>query len=53
MDSSKASAGNGKSPAEIKMFENTEFGSVRTAVIDGEPFFVGKDVASILGYTTL
>lgn len=51
MDSSKASAGNGKSPAEIKVFENTEFGSVRTAVIDGEPFFVRKDVASILGYT--
>ena len=30
---------------EIKIFENTEFGSVRTIAIDGEPYFVGKDVA--------
>lgn len=35
---------------EIKIFENTEFGSVRTIAIDGEPYFVGKDVATILGY---
>lgn len=35
----------------LKIFESKEFGSVR--VIDGEggPWFVGKDVASILGYT--
>lgn len=31
-------------------FENAEFGSIRTVVIDGEPWFVGKDVAKILGY---
>lgn len=36
---------------EIKIFENTEFGSVRTIAIDGEPYFVGKDVAVILGYS--
>ena len=35
---------------EITVFENTEFGSVRTLVINGEPYFVGKDVALILGY---
>ena len=35
---------------EIKIFENEEFGSVRTMEIDGEPYFVGKDVAEILGY---
>lgn len=35
---------------EIKIFENTEFGAVRTIAIDGEPYFVGKDVATILGY---
>lgn len=35
---------------EIKVFENDEFGSVRTMEIDGEPWFVGKDVAEILGY---
>ena len=35
---------------EIKTFENAEFGSVRTIEIKGEPYFVGKDVAEILGY---
>lgn len=35
---------------EIKAFENPEFGSVRTMVIDNEPWFVGKDVARALGY---
>ena len=36
---------------EIKIFENEEFGEIRTATINGEPWFVGKDVAVILGYT--
>lgn len=36
--------------SEIKLFENPEFGQVRTMVIDGEPWFVGKDVALALGY---
>lgn len=35
---------------ELQVFENAEFGSVRTLVIDNEPYFVGKDVAEILGY---
>ncbi len=35
---------------EIKIFENSEFGEIRTLKIDGEPWFVGKDVAGILGY---
>lgn len=35
----------------LKIFENEEFGTVRTVVIDDEPYFVGKDVADILGYT--
>ena len=35
---------------EIKIFENTEFGAVRTIEINGEPYLVGKDVADILGY---
>ena len=34
----------------IQIFNNTEFGDVRTMTIDGEPYFVGKDVAEILGY---
>lgn len=36
---------------ELKVFENNEFGKIRTFVKDGEPWFVGKDVAEILGYT--
>ena len=35
---------------EIKIFDNPEFGKVRTLEINGEPYFVGKDVADILGY---
>ncbi len=35
---------------EIRTFENEQFGSIRTIMIDGEPWFVGKDVAKILGY---
>ncbi|WP_460163155.1 BRO family protein, partial [Ruminococcus sp. 25CYCFAH16] len=35
----------------IRIFENEEFGKVRTVIKDGEPWFVGKDVAEILGYT--
>ena len=35
---------------EIQIFENAEFGKVRTVVIEGEPWLVGKDVAEILGY---
>ena len=34
---------------EIKIFENEEFGQVRTIVINNEPWFVGKDVAEALG----
>ena len=34
----------------IQIFENKEFGKVRTMEVNGEPFFVGKDVAEILGY---
>lgn len=35
---------------EIKIFENREFGSIRTVEQNGEPWFVGKDVADTLGY---
>lgn len=35
---------------DIEIFKNEEFGEIRTMVIDGEPWFVGKDVAEILGY---
>lgn len=35
---------------EIKVFDNPEFGKVRTMEINGEPYFVGREVAMILGY---
>lgn len=35
---------------ELKIFKNSEFGEIRTVEIGGEPWFVGKDVAEILGY---
>ena len=36
---------------ELQIFQNAEFGSVRAATIDGDPYFVGKDVAEISGYS--
>ena len=36
---------------EMMVFNNPEFGSVRTVCIDGEPWLVGKDVAEILCYS--
>ena len=36
---------------EIKVFENTEFGSVRGIEINGEPWLVGKDVCNVLNYS--
>ena len=34
----------------LTIFKNKEFGQIRTCVVDGETYFVGKDVASALGY---
>lgn len=34
----------------IQVFNNPDFGTVRTVLINGEPWFVGKDVAAALGY---
>ena len=36
---------------DLTVFENPEFGAIRTVTIDGEPWLVGKDVAEALGYT--
>jgi anti-repressor protein len=36
---------------ELKIFENPAFGKVRVVEQGGEPWFVGKDVAEILGYS--
>lgn len=35
---------------ELQIFNNEEFGNIRTVTIDNEPWFVGKDVATSLGY---
>lgn len=35
---------------EVQVFNNANFGQVRSMMIDGEPWFVGKDVAEALGY---
>lgn len=34
---------------ELKIFNNDEFGQIRAIEQDGEPWFVGKDVAEALG----
>lgn len=35
---------------ELQVFTNSEFGEVRVLEIEGEPWFVGKDVAEILRF---
>ena len=35
---------------ELQVFENSEFGKVRTVMLDGIPWLVGRDVAKALGY---
>ena len=40
----------GESLNELQIFKNDEFGDIRTMNINGEPWFVGFDVADALGY---
>ena len=35
---------------QIEIFKNEDFGEIRTVIINSEPWFIGKDVADILGY---
>ena len=37
--------------SQLKIFTNPEFGEIRVVEINGEPWFVGKDVAQALGHT--
>lgn len=37
----------------VQIFENGEFGKVRTVVINNEPYFVGNDIAEALGYSNI
>ena len=34
----------------VKVFKSKDFGKIRTAIVNNEPWFVGKDVASCLAY---
>jgi len=36
---------------ELQIFNNPNFGEIRTLTIEDEPWFVGKDVAVVLGYS--
>lgn len=36
---------------KIQVFNNTEFGEIRTAEIEGKPYFMATDIAKALGYT--
>lgn len=36
---------------ELEIFNNPEFGQIRATELNGEPYFVGKDIAEALGYT--
>jgi prophage antirepressor-like protein len=35
---------------ELQIFKNEEFGEIRSLEINNEPYFVGKEIATILGY---
>lgn len=52
-NSSTSSSTTTTAAPEVTVFKNLvhpEFGELRTVEIDGEPWFVGKDVAAALGY---
>lgn len=36
---------------QLEIFKNEEFGEVRVSIIDNEPWFVGRDIAEVLGYS--
>lgn len=55
-NSSTSSSSTTTAAPEVTVFKNLvhpEFGELRTVEIDGEPWFVGKDVAAALGYSNI
>ena len=38
---------------ELQIFKNEELGEVRVITVEDEPWFVGKDVAEVLGYSNI
>ncbi len=47
----ESDSANTQTPPKIQVFPNDEFGQIRAILINGEPWFVGKDVAAALGYS--
>lgn len=47
----KFEGGNNNMDNKIQIFENEIFGQIRTLVINEKPYFVGADIANLLGYT--
>lgn len=35
---------------ELQIFKNEEFGEIKSLEINNEPYFIGKEIATILGY---
>lgn len=35
---------------DLMIFKNEEFGEIRSLEINNEPFFIGKEIATVLGY---
>lgn len=35
---------------DLMIFKNEEFGEIRSIEIENEPYFIGKEIAEILGY---
>ena len=46
----RQSVSNHSASTQLQIFEHNNFGRIRTITIDGEPWFVGKDVSDALGY---
>ena len=42
-----------KQKPELQLFQNDNFGTIRTVILDGEPWFVAKDVCDILGIPSI
>ena len=40
-----------KQKSDMKLFQNDNFGTIRTVILEGQPWFVAKDVCDILGTT--
>lgn len=49
-EASEETVQDNKSGNEVEVFTHKDFGQIRTIQIDGEPWFVGRDVAGALGY---